>query len=76
MNKQVSRIIEEWPSNRELAADLGLRDESHCRVMKTRGRIPRAYWHDLVEAAEKRGIKGISIARLKAIHSNIGVRPS
>ena len=76
MANQIVNILEDWPSTRDLAADLGLRDPSHCRTMKARGRIPRAYWHDLVEAAERRGIKGISIARLKSLHATVGVRPS
>lgn len=76
MSKQIIKIIDAWPSTRDLAADLGLRDPSHCRVFKVRGRIPRAYWHDLVEAAERRGIKGVSLKRLKSLHATVGVRPS
>ena len=75
-NTQVIKIIDKWPSNKDLAEDLGLRHDSHCRVMKVRGRIPRAYWWMMVEAAERRGIKGVTIDRLKKIHSTVGERRS
>jgi len=76
MNEAVAMILAKWPSNQALADDLELRNDSHCRTMKARGRIPRAYWHDLVAAAERRGIKGVTIARLKKIHAEIGTRRS
>lgn len=67
----IESIISAWPSNSDLAADLDLKRSSHCRTIKARKRIPRAYWHDLVAAAERRGIPGVTIGLLKQLHSNV-----
>jgi hypothetical protein len=76
MSNAVTQIIEKWPSGVVLAADLGMTSHKHVACIKVRGRIPRAYWHDMVAAAARRGIKGVSLARLEKIHANIGVRRS
>jgi hypothetical protein len=76
MTKKVIKLIEMWPSNREFAEDIGLKNISHCRTMKVRGRIPRAYWYPLVAAAKRRKLKGVTIQYLEEIHSGIGQRRS
>ncbi len=76
MSNPVALIIEKWPSGVALAADLGLTSHKHVACIKTRGRIPRAYWHDMVAAAAKRGIKGVTLDKLKKIHATIGQRRS
>lgn len=69
--KSIDSILSAWPSNAELAADLDLKRASHCRTMKARKRIPRAYWHDLVDAASRRGIPGVTIDLLKELHRDV-----
>lgn len=65
----VDRLIELWPSAEKFADDIGLKWRSHARVMKIRGRIPRRYWQTVVQAAETRGISGITIDELERIHA-------
>lgn len=65
----VDSLISLWPSAEVFADDIGLKWRSHARVMKIRGRIPRAYWPKVAEAAERRGINGVSIAQLERIHA-------
>ena len=72
----ITELMEKWPSNRAFAEDIGLKQISHSRTMKTRGRIPRAYWHAIVSKARKRGIEGVSMRYLEQIHEGIGVRRS
>jgi hypothetical protein len=69
-------LIERWPSYKEFAADLHLSDENHGRVMKARGRIPRAYWHDLIAAAQRRHISGVTMEKLRNYHVAVWRRPS
>jgi hypothetical protein len=64
----VQEIIEKWPSASEMARDLGLRRPSHGTVIKMRGSIPVQYWTRLVAAAERRGIKGVTLEALAASH--------
>lgn len=65
----VSDIFDLWPSASDLARDIGLLRESHGTVMRHRGRIPVRHWPRLMEAAEKRGIEGLSYEVLVAAHA-------
>lgn len=76
MSKAIIKLIEMWPSNRDFAEDIGLKNISHGRTMKVRGRIPRAYWYPLVAAAKKRKLSGVTIKYLEEIHQDIGMRRS
>lgn len=62
--KTVSDIFDLWPSAAELARDIGLKRESHATVMKHRGSIPVVYWPQLIEAASRRGIEGVTFEAL------------
>ena len=64
----VAEIIGLWPSAEILADDLGFKYRSRPRVMKHRGRIPRDHWDALVEAAERRGIEGVTLDVLESVH--------
>jgi hypothetical protein len=64
----VSEIISKWPSAEAFSDDLGLKYRSHGRVMKVRGRIPEARWPDVIAAAERRGIEGVTRELLEAAH--------
>lgn len=68
-------ILDLWPSAGDLAADLGLKNGSHVRTMKTRGRIPRAYWHDMAAAAKKRKMVGVTIDAIRAAHRDASISP-
>lgn len=76
MSKAVIKLIELWPTNREFAEDIGLKNISHGRTMKVRGRIPRAYWYPLVAAAKKRKLPGVTLQYLEQIHDGLGQRRS
>jgi hypothetical protein len=73
---KVWNLLTKWPTAAVLASDLGLKSRTHVACFKVRGRIPRAYWHDLVAAAEKRGIEGVTLDELKKIHEGVGQRRS
>jgi hypothetical protein len=68
-------IIEQWPSRRELASDVGvaLHVVHHWHH---RGRIPGAYDAALVDAAARRGIalgfEDLAKARSHRTHSEVG----
>jgi hypothetical protein len=40
--------------------------ESHIRTMKARDSIPAEYWGQIIEAAAKAGIRGVSWKSLKS----------
>lgn len=65
----VVELIEKWPSVSAWARDIGLKRESHGTLMKMRGRIPVVYWPDMIAAAEKRGIEGVTNDSLAAAHA-------
>jgi hypothetical protein len=67
--KTVSDIFDLWPSAAELARDIGLKRESHATVMKHRGSIPVAYWPQLIDAAARRGIVGVTFEALAMAHA-------
>lgn len=61
-------IIDQWPDLPTFADDLGVRYGA-AQVMRHRDSISSLYWRDLVAAAEKRGIQGVTLellANLKA----------
>ncbi len=68
-------IIDAWPSFKDLADDLGLKDASHVRTMRARGRIPRAYWHDMADAAGRRKV-AITLDVIRDAHAGIPPRAS
>lgn len=55
-------IVEAWPSAVALAADVRVTPVT-ARAWKARG-IPAEYWSDVVQAAVKRNIQGVSLAVL------------
>jgi hypothetical protein len=64
----VAEIIGKWPSAEAFGLDLDLKHRGdHARVMKVRGRIPRAHWPRVLEAAKSRGI-ALTEADLLAAH--------
>ena len=59
-------IMDAWSSDIVLAEDLQI-PASHARTMRARGSIPAKYWTPLVAAAQRRGIKGVTIEVLAEI---------
>lgn len=53
----------------ELATLLSV-DESHVRTMKARDSVPAIYWGPMIEAASKRGIRGVTWKALKALRDS------
>jgi hypothetical protein len=49
-------IISLWPTVVAFASDIGLKDTSHARLMRLRGRIPERHRDRIIEAAKERGI--------------------
>lgn len=72
-----AEIINLWPSAVELAADVGVKEVT-ARAWKARG-IPAEYWADLIAAAARRQINGITADLLLEIASrqrrSVGVDP-
>ena len=69
-------VIEAWPSQKALAADLDV-SQAQLGVWKQRCRdrgaiIPAEYWNSLIAAARRRRIKGITLRLLadlaEAVH--------
>jgi hypothetical protein len=60
------KLLRLWPDIATVARDLTL---SHFTVAAwlRRGSIPVAYWDDLVKAARRRGIQGVTYATLRAV---------
>jgi len=61
-------IIDQWPDLPTFAEDLGVKYPA-AQVMRHRDSISSSYWRDLVAAAERRGIAGVTLevlADLKA----------
>ncbi len=54
-----TEIINAWPHPSKLAEDVGV-SPALVAVWKSRDTIPAAYWNWVVDAAQKRGIEGIS----------------
>lgn len=54
-----TNIIACWESNADLASDLGI-GTAHARTMRERNSIPPIHWPRLVEAASRRGFKGVT----------------
>lgn len=55
MPKPVAKIIDKWPSQAELANDLGEKPNTVSK-WRQRGRIPPEQWLPMVAAAKRRGI--------------------
>ena len=58
-----SDMLKKWPCDRSVATDLSL---PLYRVRKWRQRsvVPSGYWLDLIEAARKRRIRGVTLRAL------------
>ena len=67
-------IIDAWESMTELAKDLDI-PTSHVRTMRSRDSIPARFWAPLAAAAQRRGIKGVtieSLAKIKTAQAEAG----
>jgi len=61
-------IFQAWPSLSAFADDLGI-PYNHAKFQRRRGWLPAWYWIDVVRAARRRGIRGITLTRLAEIAS-------
>lgn len=59
-------IIDLWPSLSEFAADIR-QSYNTAKAIRRRGFIPDWYWGDVVEAAKRREIDGVTLERLAEI---------
>ena len=64
----VAELIGLWPSAEVFARDLKLKHTSHGRMMRNRGSIHPRWWNLVVDAAERRGIEGVTHALLADLH--------
>lgn len=55
-------VIDRWPTAEELGRDIAQRGGT-VRNWRTRG-IPAEYWHEIVAAADRRGIADVTLAVL------------
>jgi hypothetical protein len=60
-----AEVINKWPTAVDLAADVGVKEVT-ARAWKARG-IPAEYWAEVVAAAEKRNIKGVTLDLLATL---------
>lgn len=58
-----AEIIKRWKSLSEFAEDLSV-SYGTAKAMRRRGSIPDRYWLTAVEAAERRGINGVTLEGL------------
>lgn len=66
--KSLAALTALWPSVAEFARDAGIKP-SHAHVMLTRGNISVGYWPAIIEAAEKRGLSGVTPEALLRLHT-------
>ena len=67
--KNFTDIIDLWPSRTDFVNDLDL-PENLVHVWASRDTIPPEYWAELVDAAEKRSIEGVTLSVLTALRKN------
>lgn len=61
----ISALIAHWPTIAEFAADIGCGYEA-ARQMRMRGSISAKHWQNVVVAAAKRGVHGVTFEWLAA----------
>lgn len=61
-------IIDKWPSIGEFASDLGVKYVT-AQLMRHRDSIAPRHWNNVVLAARKRSISGVSLEVLAAIEA-------
>lgn len=66
-DKSILTILDQWPSDSEVAADLGIKSTSEVVAFRRRGRMPVKYWQSAVDSARKRGIRGVNLSSLYRI---------
>lgn len=59
-------LLAAWPSRDEVAADCGV-DVGVVKQWLRRDRVPAEYWIDLIDAAARRGIQGVTCEALVRI---------
>lgn len=66
-------LIKLWPKPgaRSLAEDL-IEEEGQVYAWANRNSIPVKYWFQIINAANARGIKGVTLESLTAIHTPAG----
>jgi hypothetical protein len=64
-----SQIIDAFGGAASFGAAVGIPD-SHARAMKARNSIPDGYWLKAVNAAQDRGIDGVTLESLAAISAS------
>ncbi|KKM04793.1 hypothetical protein LCGC14_1760610 [marine sediment metagenome] len=70
-------VIDAWEAMAELATDLQIAT-SHVRTMRSRDSIPARFWAPLAAAAQRRGIKGVtieSLAKIKTAQAEVETEP-
>jgi hypothetical protein len=65
---KVEPIIEAFGGTTAMARILGKRYPARVSDWKRRGSIPASEWKQIVEAAERQNIKGVTLDRLASIH--------
>lgn len=59
-------VIACWPTISDFAGDIGVSDNT-AKQMRTRDRIPDAYWARAVAGAEQRKLRGVSLKLLASL---------
>lgn len=64
----ISGLIDHWPTIGEFAAEVGCGYEA-ARQMRRRESIAPEHWQNVIAAAERRGINGVSLGWLTETRS-------
>lgn len=67
--QRFSDILAEWPSHAAIEDDLGVK-RGLPAVWRHRDSVPPEYWLALVDAAQRRGIEGVTLEALARIASS------
>jgi hypothetical protein len=63
-----SAVIDSFGGPGKFAAAIGI-EPGHARAMKTRNSIPSEYWHEVVTAAVRLKIQGVTLALLARLEA-------
>jgi len=61
--KDARTLIYQWPSVADFAKSIGV-PYQRARQWKDRNSIPSKYWHEVICAAEREGINGLTLEAL------------
>lgn len=68
MPQVITDLIDQWPSRRAMAAEIGTKEDTVHRWAQ-RGRIPSTWMEKVVIAARNNGLRHVTPAWMIAVHN-------